>query len=63
MAGFFYPVMNQVLNRRLSDNILERTLYFTFTDIGRLRQLVQGNRVTVIVLDVSDHFFDVLHFL
>ena len=39
MTGFFNPVMDQVLNGRLLDDVAEGTLYFPFTDIGSLRQL------------------------
>ena len=39
MTGFFNPVMDQVLNGRLLDDVVEGTLYFPFTDIGSLRQL------------------------
>ena len=39
MTGFFNPVMDQVLNGRLLDDVVEGTLYFPFTDICSLRQL------------------------
>ena len=63
MAGFFNPIVDQILDRRLTDDIAERTLYFPLADVGSLSQLFQRDRFGIVVLNIPDHFFDMLHFL
>ena len=40
MAGFFNPVMDQILDGRLPDDVAERALYLPFADVGGLGQLL-----------------------
>lgn len=63
VTGFFNPIVDQILDRRLSNDIAERTLYFPFADICGLCQLLQRNGFGIIILNIPDHFFDMLHFL
>ena len=63
MAGFFNPVMDQILDGGLPDDVAERALYLPFADVGGLSQLLQRYGFRIVVLDIADHFFDMLHFL